>query len=197
MKKTLMSVVMASVLVSGSAFAALDAAGKGDNGASQATLHFSGKVTSSLCQVATDDVKKEIPLGEISASQLKNGTGRGPAQGFTVDLENCDSSLANIDYVIQDANGSQNTKYLLPVSGNESAKGVGVYITKAGGEELTNFKGSQAAAKDGNDALPRQSIALEAYLGTISGAAENDTAPTVTAGLIDATGIMTIKTSTK
>ena len=207
MKKTLMSVVMASVLVSGSAFAVgdnLNSTGKGDNGDSQAELHFTGKVTTSHCQVATDDVKKEIELGEITASQLQktDGKGRGPSKGFTVDLVNCDSALTKIDYIIRDANGTDSTKqYLLPKQNDESALGVGVYLVNADDSALTNKEGSVTAAVDSkNNALSHQSIALAAYLGTVTGNPASATpadANYVTPGLVDATGVMTIKTTVK
>ena len=203
MKKTLMSVVMASVLMTGSAFAALDGTGKGDNGDSQAELHFTGKVTTSLCQVATGDVKKEISLGEISTSQLKSGTGRAPSHSFSVELENCDPSLAHIYYTIQDANGSNHQEYLLPKKTNTSAEGVGIFITDADGNALTKMSGEMLPATQtiaggtGPTALPTQSIALAAYMGTIEKKPVDGTTVTVTPGDVDATGIMTIKTSDK
>ncbi|EAB1452168.1 type 1 fimbrial protein, partial [Escherichia albertii] len=77
MKKTLMSLAVVSVLMSGSAFAAIGNNGQAtNNDASQATLNFAGKVTSSLCQVNTSDVTKDIELGEVSSAALKAANGR-------------------------------------------------------------------------------------------------------------------------
>lgn len=63
MKKTIMSLAVVSAFLSGSAMAALTN-GQADNSASSATLNFSGKVTSSLCQVSTSDLTKTISLGK-------------------------------------------------------------------------------------------------------------------------------------
>lgn len=58
MKKTIMSLAVVSALLSGGAMAALNN-GQADNSASTATLNFTGKVTSSLCQVNTSDLTKQ------------------------------------------------------------------------------------------------------------------------------------------
>ncbi len=68
MKKTIMSLAVVSALFSAGAMADLSADGKADNSASTATLNFTGKVTSSLCQISSDDIAKTINLGEISAA---------------------------------------------------------------------------------------------------------------------------------
>lgn len=61
------SLIMAVTLMNSSAFAAIGSNGQANNNdASQAELHFTGKLTSSLCQVATSDVKKEIDLGDLA-----------------------------------------------------------------------------------------------------------------------------------
>ncbi|EQB9590636.1 type 1 fimbrial protein [Escherichia coli] len=198
MKKTIMSLAVVSALFSAGAMAALDGEGKADNSASTAQLNFTGKVTSSLCQLKTDDLTKVISLGEVSASQLKSGTGRAPSHSFDVTLENCDSSVNQISYVIRDGNGSPDANattatYLIPKSSNTSAHGVGVFIVDPEGEAIdigeTKVYG---ATQDGNNgALASQTISLAAYIGTASGQA--DTANAVTAGDVEATGIMTIK----
>lgn len=197
MKKTIMSLAVVSALFSGAAMAALNGAGQADNSASTATLNFNGKVTSSLCQLKTDDLTKNISLGEISASQLRNGTGRAPTQSFDITLENCDSTVSQISYVIRDGNGSPvdgatTATYLIPKSSNTSAKGVGVFIVDPEGEaiEIGETK-TYGATKDKDGALASQTISLGAYIGTAAGTA--DTENTVTAGDVNAVGVMTIK----
>ena len=198
MKKTIISLAVVSALFSAGAMAALDGEGKADNSASTAQLNFTGKVTSSLCQLKTDDLTKVIPLGEVSASQLKSGTGRAPSHSFDVTLENCDSSVNQISYVIRDGNGSpeanaSTSAYLIPKSSNTSAHGVGVFIVGPEGEaiEIGETK-TYGATQDGNNgALATQTISLAAYMGTASGVA--DTNGDVTAGDVNATGVMTIK----
>lgn len=196
LKKTIMSLAVVSVLLSGSAVAALNNSGQADNSASTATLNFTGKVTSSLCQVNTSDLTKTISLGDVSAAQLKNNTGRAPSHSFSVGLTNCDPTVSNITYVIRDGNsspeqGQAQSAYLIPKSDDTSAKGVGVYIADPKGNaiqigENKNF----GVVKDENGALSEQNIALTAYIGTASGAAANgDVFP----GDVNAVGIMTIK----
>lgn len=202
MKKTIMPLAVVSALLSGSAMAAFNSNGQADQSASSATLNFTGKVTSSLCQVSTDDISKTIPLGEVSASQLKNSTGRAPSHTFTVGLVNCDSTLHSVSYVIQDGNGAPSqgqatSAYLIPKSGDTSARGVGVFITDATGSAIQiGQTQNYGVIKDSSgSALANQTISLAAYIGTASGQGGTTNGSTLTAGTVDATGVMTIKTA--
>lgn len=191
LKKTIMSLAVVSVLLSGSATAELNNIGQADNSASNATLNFKGKVTSSLCQVSTGDVSKTIQLGEVSAAQLKNGTGRGPSKSFSVSLENCDPTVSTISYVIRDQNGSVDTAggtsaYLVPESSDTSAKDVGVYIADSKGTAIQIGDTVEInATTDGENALASQVIPLTAYISKVG--------DNVVAGDVNAVGVMTIK----
>lgn len=195
MKKTIMSLAVVSALFSGAAMAELNDMGQADNSASNATLNFTGKVTSSLCQVNTADLVKTISLGEISAAQLQATGARAPSHTFSVSLVNCDPSVNNISYVIRDGNGSPEqgavlSDYLIPKSSDTSAKGVGVFITDPEDNAIQIGETKQyGVIKDGdNNALATQNISLAAYIGRVA-----DTAAEVNAGDVEATGIMTIK----
>nr|WP_308663191.1 fimbrial protein [Escherichia albertii] len=191
MKKTITSLAVVSVLLSGSATAALNNIGQADNSASTATLNFKGKVTSSLCQVSTGDVSKTIQLGEVSAAQLNNGTGRGPSKSFSVSLENCDPTVSTISYVIRDQNGPVDTAggtsaYLIPESSDTSAKDVGVYIADSKGTAIQIGNTVEInATTDGENALASQVIPLTAYISKVGN--------NVVAGDVNAVGVMTIK----
>ncbi|HEB1529208.1 TPA: fimbrial protein [Escherichia albertii] len=187
MKKTLMSLAVVSVLMSGSALAAPAA-----NDASQATLNFAGRVTSSLCQVKTDDVTKDIYLGEVSKSALE-ASGKSPAQSFQVNLINCDGTTNDISYVLADANNNGNATYLVPKSGDTAATGVGVYVETSDGTPVDIGTAQQldVVVNDGN-ALSEQVIPLRAYIGTQTGNA-GAIGTDVTAGTVDATGVLTIR----
>jgi P pilus assembly protein, pilin FimA len=191
MKKTIMSLAVVSALLSGSAMADLTA-GQADNSASTATLNFSGKVTSSLCQVSTADLNKSIVLGEASAAALANG-GQSPYQSFNVSLANCDPTTANITYTIRDGNGlpgedANVSDYLIPKSTDTSASGVGVYIADPEHNPIRIGANQNAGVTQvGGAAESEQTIALTAYMK-----ATGDTAD-VKAGVVDAIGIMTIK----
>ncbi|EFH2659501.1 TPA: type 1 fimbrial protein [Escherichia coli] len=195
MKKTIMSLAVVSALFSGAAMAELNDMGQADNSASNATLNFTGKVTSSLCQVNTADLAKTISLGEVSAAQLQATAARAPSHTFSVSLVNCDPSVNNISYVIRDGNGSPEqgaalSDYLIPKSSDTSAKGVGVFITDPEDNAIQIGETKQyGVIKDGdNNALATQNISLAAYIGRVA-----DTAAEVNAGDVEATGIMTIK----
>lgn len=197
MKKTLMSLAVVSVLMSGSAFAAIGNNGQAtNNDASQATLNFAGKVTSSLCQVNTSDVTKDIELGEVSSAALKAVNGRGPSKTFTVDLVNCDGDLTDITYVFQDKNGSNTNDYLVPESSDTAAKGVGVYLEDENNQKINVGDTKQQTVVNGADgkALPNQTIPLAAYIGTTTGKAS--TGNDVTAGIVKASAVMSIRATT-
>ncbi|MGM7465882.1 fimbrial protein [Escherichia albertii] len=191
MKKTIMSLAVVSALLSGSAMADLTG-GQADNSASTATLNFSGKVTSSLCQVNTSELTKTISLGEASAAALATG-GQSPFQSFTVGLSNCDPTTANITYTIRDGNGlpgqsAKESDYLIPKSGDTSASGVGVYIADSEHKPIKIGANQTAGVTQvGGQAESEQTIALTAYIKAVNG--DGNVKP----GVVDATGIMTIK----
>ncbi|EHQ8142934.1 type 1 fimbrial protein [Escherichia albertii] len=192
MKRTIMSLAVASVLLSGSAMAVVSENGQADNSASTATLNFTGKVTSSLCQVNTADLTKTISLGEVSAAVLNTSGAHSPRQSFTVGLSNCDPSVSNITYTIRDANGlpdqgGETSSYLIPKSSDTSASGVGVFIADPKGSDIQIGQAQTVGVtKIDGKAQSEQSIALTAYIGKVIKGQ-------VTAGVVDATGVMTIK----
>lgn len=185
MKKNIMAIAVFSILTSGTALAAPSA-----NDSSTAQLNFTGKVTSSLCQVSTADTTKDIALGEVSKAAL-DATGKSPAQSFSVTLNNCDSTTNDIKYVFSDVNNStNNAAYLEPKAGDTSAGGVGVYLAKHDGTAINI--GQEVTLDiikdtDGTSALPQQVIPLQAYIGKKTGN------PTVSQGTVDAGAILTIR----
>ncbi|HAN4903059.1 TPA: type 1 fimbrial protein [Escherichia coli] len=192
MKKTIMSLAVVSALFSAGAMAALSENGQADNSASTATLNFTGKVTSSLCQVNTTDLTKTISLGEISAATLKTPGAHSPRQSFTIGLSNCDASVANISYTIRDANGlpdkgGMTSAYLNPKSTDTSASGVGVFITDPEGNDIQIGETKEVGVtKVNGEAQSEQTISLAAYIGNVTGKQP-------TAGVVDTQGVMTIK----
>ena len=181
MKKTLMSVVMASVLMSGAAMA----------DGSTATLNFEGAVTSSLCQINTADTTKTIVLPEVSAADLAKNNGASTPVSFSIKLENCDPTVTKIQYVIQDNNGNEAT-HLVPqqFQGSVNPTEVGVFlqdnlkkdIVLGGDNEIEPQKDPTT-----NNAVTQQTIPLAAYL------AVHNAAQTPQSGLVKASATMTIK----
>lgn len=196
MKKTIMSLAVVSALVSGVAFA-----DPPKNDSSKATVNFNGKVTSSLCQVRTDNISQDISLGEVTTTVLQ-GSGKGKPQSFEVGLTNCDTATNKISYVLSDANytpivnGGQATSlnYLVPKSGDNSAVGVGVYVETSTGTAIAPGSTTELKVeKDAeNKALSNQTISLRAYIGTKTGTADPAAASQVEAGTVEATGVLTI-----
>lgn len=189
MKKTIMSLAVVSALFSGVAMAE-----SADNDSSYATLNFSGRVTSNLCQVSTSDVTQSIDLGEVTKQQITDGATK--KQSFSVTLNNCDTTVSQISYVLADGNNNQNTAaYLQPKSGDTSAQGVGVYVTKSDGSAITvgtKYDIDVQKANDGTSALPQQVIALTGYIDSIT----PGDASSVVGGTVEATGTLTIKAVT-
>ncbi|HFU7406366.1 TPA: fimbrial protein [Escherichia coli] len=183
MKKTVMSLFIASMVVSGSAMAAT-------NDSSSTQLNFNGKVTSSLCQINTADTAGiDINLGEVQATAL-NANGTSKPQSFTVNLENCDSTVNSIKYQITSKNQGD-TNYISPDAGDTSANNVGVYITTAdvSGPTAINMGAEQTATvinDIGGGAAPNQKIELQAYMKKVG-------TTNVTAGNVNAVGFITVK----
>ncbi|EES9566313.1 TPA: fimbrial protein [Escherichia coli] len=197
MKKTIMSLAVVSALMNGVAFAA-----PADNDPSKATLNFSGRVTSSLCQVKTDDLTKDISLGEVSKSALA-ASGKGPAQSFQVNLINCDTTTNDISYVLADANGNGNgangaSTYLVPKSGDTAAEGVGVFVETSNGTKVNiGTEQTLKVVSNGATALSEQVIPLRAYIGTQNGTGGTIGTNGLKAGTVDATGVLTIRANYK
>ncbi|MKO33735.1 type 1 fimbrial protein [Escherichia coli] len=186
MKKTIMSLAVVSALFSGAAMAT-----SADNDSSYATLNFSGRVTSNLCQVSTDNVTQSIDLGEVTKQQITDRATK--KQSFSVTLNNCDTTVSQISYVLADGNNNKNqATYLQPKSGDTSAQGVGVYVTKSDGTAInvgTKYDIDVQKANDGTSALPQQVIALTGYIDSIT---PGDVSGVV-GGTVEATGTLTIK----
>ncbi|HAI0478253.1 TPA: type 1 fimbrial protein [Escherichia coli] len=189
MKKTIMSLAVVSALFSGAAMATSAA-----NDSSYATLNFTGRVTSNLCQVSTNDVTQSIDLGEVTKQQITDRATK--KQSFSVTLNNCDTTTSQISYVLADGNNHQSTaNYLQPKSNDTSAQGVGVYVTKSDGTAITvgtKYDIDVQKANDGTSALPQQVIALTGYIDSVTpGDASN-----VVGGTVEAIGTLTIKAAT-
>ncbi|MCZ8858862.1 fimbrial protein [Escherichia albertii] len=188
MKKTITSLAVVCALFSGAAMAASAA-----NDSSYATLNFSGRVTSNLCQVATDSTVTNVDLGEVSVSQLTTGNKRSTPQSFNVTLSNCDTTVKTISYTLSDNNAADSVRgYLIPSSGDTSATGVGVYITKSDGTPVEMSKTvSHAVETDGTNALPSQKLSFTSYIAPaddLQGHMQN-----ISAGNISAQATLTIK----
>lgn len=187
MKKTIMSLAVVSALFSGVAMAT-----SADNDSSYATLNFSGRVTSNLCQVSTDDVTQSIDLGEVTKQQITDSATK--KQSFSVTLNNCDTTVSQISYVLADGNNNDSSaNYLQPKASDTSAEGVGVYVTKSDGTAIkVGDTYNIDVQKNGSDALPQQVIALAAYIDSTS---PGDVGG-VTGGTVEAVGTLTIKAAT-
>ncbi|EEU9600086.1 type 1 fimbrial protein [Escherichia albertii] len=189
MKKTIVSLAVVSALFSGGAMAVAAA-----NDSSLATLNFSGRVTSNLCQVATDSIVTDINLGEVSVSQLNNSSHSTP-QSFNVMLNNCDTSVNTITYTLSDNNASDSVRgYLIPRSSDTSATGVGVYVTKSDGTPVEMRKAiTHAVETDGTNALPNQKLSFSAYIAPAADLQGH--MQSIGAGSVSAQGTLTIKAS--
>lgn len=135
---------------------------------------------------------KNIDLGEVSKAALDT-SGKSPAQSFSVTLNNCDTTTTDIEYVFSDVNGStNNAPYLEPKSGDTAANGVGVFIAKPDGTAINvgePVKLDIIKDTNGTNALPQQTIPLQAYIGKKTQGAQTQ------AGTVDASAILTIRAS--
>ena len=178
---------VASALFSGMAMA--DDSTLATNDTSQATLNFEGRVTSNACQISTNDIDKTINLGEVTLNQLESAATK--SQSFSVELVNCDTNTSEIHYTLADTNAAESkVDYLIPVSGDTSATGVGVFVEKADNTAVTT--GEEYSLEDlgvsGDNTLSSQTIALQAAIRKL------DDSTDVTPGSVNAKGTLTIRT---
>lgn len=190
-KKVVMSLAVFSAMFSGAAMAASAA-----NDSSYATLNFTGRVTSNLCQVGTGSTDTNINLGEVSLSQLTTGARRSTPQSFDVSLENCDTGMNTITYTLTDNNASDVVKgYLIPQSTDTTATGVGVFISKSDGTPVEMSKSiTHAVATDGTNALPSQVLSFTAHIAPVTDLQGH--LQQLGAGSVKAQGTLTIKAAT-
>lgn len=187
MKKKMTALFVASALFSGMAMA--DDSTLATNDTSQATLNFEGRVTSNACQISTNDIDKTINLGEVTLNQLESAATK--SQSFSVELVNCDTNTSEIHYTLADTNAAESkVDYLIPVSGDTSATGVGVFVEKADNAAVTT--GEEYSLEDlgvsGDNTLSSQTIALQAAIRKL------DDSTDVTPGSVNAKGTLTIRT---
>lgn len=133
-------------------------------------VHFKGSIIEAACSVAPDSTVKTVELGQIASSRLQNGGTSNP-KDFTINLENCDTSVMDTVKItfggdtvtVTTGTGSDatSTKYL-GITGN--ASGAGIVITDGSGTPI-NF-GTALAGRtliEGDNAL-----LFSAYLQGIS-----------------------------
>ncbi|HAY0242156.1 TPA: type 1 fimbrial protein [Escherichia coli] len=191
MKKIVMSLAVVSAMFSGATMAASAA-----NDSSYATLNFTGRVTSNLCQVGTGSSDTNVNLGEVTLSQLQSGARRSTPQSFNVSLENCDTGVNTITYTLTDNNAPDVVKgYLIPQSTDTTATGVGVYVAKSDGTPVEMSKSiTHAVETDGTNALPSQKLSFAAYIAPAADLSGH--LQTLGAGSVKAQGTLTIKAAT-
>lgn len=189
-KKIVMPLAVISAMFSGAAMAASAA-----NDSSYATLNFTGRVTSNLCQVGTGSSDTNVNLGEVTLSQLQTAQ-RSTPQSFNVSLENCDTGVNTITYTLTDNNAPDVVKgYLIPQSTDTTATGVGVYIAKSDGTPVEMSKSiTHAVETDGTNALPSQKLSFAAYIAPAADL--NGHLQGLGAGSVKAQGTLTIKAAT-
>lgn len=103
---------------------------------------FTGSIVDAACSIAPDTENQEVALGSIAAASLEN-EGSSRPRAFQIKLENCaissddDSgtklSAAKAVSVTFDGVADLKNNKLLGISG---AKGAGVQITNAGGQNI-------------------------------------------------------------
>ena len=180
MKKTLMSVVMASVLVSGSVMAE-----PAKNDKSRAEIEFTGTVTNSMCQVDDNSLDQKINLGDVSVAQLMNNI-NAAKKNFNVKLVNCDNKVNEITYTLLDNNGNGESNYLInSAPGGNAATNVGVFVMTPDNTPVD--LNAPQELEPGHWEQDEYNIGLVAYIG------KTDTRATPTAGLVSAKTTMLIK----
>lgn len=185
MKKRAVAAFVFTGMFCSSAFAD-DAA----NDASIATLNFDGRVTSSSCQVATNNTTQSISLGEVTLTQLENGS--TPSHTFSVDLINCDTDTSEITYTLNDLNAQDSGQdYLALKAGDDSASGVGVYVMKnEDGSAVTTgtVYTVESLTSDSSGTSSSQTIPFKAQIKATNG--------DIKAGTVEANATLTIKAVT-
>lgn len=105
---------------------------------------FTGSIVDAACSISPDTQNQEVPLGSIAAAALAN-EGKSNPRPFQIKLENCAISTsadtkpdarvsaAKAVSVTFDGVADTNNPKLLGISG---AKGAGVEITNAAGQDI-------------------------------------------------------------
>lgn len=136
MRKTLLGALIgASLLSTGfSAFAATTTVSGG-------TVHFVGQIINAACAVSTNSTNQTVNLGQYrNANFTSVGTYSGKVP-FTINLEDCDTSVSTTAAVAFTGSADANDNTLLSVSNISggsagSASGVGIEVSDSKGVVL-------------------------------------------------------------
>jgi len=117
------------------------------------TVHFTGQIINAACSVSNNSNNKPVELGQYRSANFKAVGDRSGAKPFTIELEDCDPSVAATAAVAFKGNLDSVDQTILSI-GNSSggvsgvAGGVGIEISDSKGKVLppdgSSFSNTQA-----------------------------------------------------
>ncbi|CAI2500392.1 Fimbrial subunit type 1 precursor [Serratia proteamaculans] len=153
--KSLAVAVMTIVSLAGVAHAATTTVNGG-------TVHFKGEVVNAACAVDAGSVDQTVTLGQVKSSTLATAGATSSAVGFKIQLDDCDTTVANsaaVAFSGTSVSSTYNTALALQSSAAGNATNVGIQILDATSTPLALDGASFSVATtliDGTNVLPFQ-----------------------------------------
>lgn len=124
----LSQIALATLLSAGLATSAMAATSNTGSG----TVTFKGSIISGACSIAPGSVDQTVELGSINKAVLLNKGSSNP-RTFTIELEDCDTSVANSVSITFSGNANSTDTTLLGIS---SSAGAAIQITDGNGTPI-------------------------------------------------------------
>ncbi|RKS85116.1 type 1 fimbria pilin [Orbus hercynius] len=115
------------------------------------SVKFTGSIISGACSIAPGSVEQTVELGSINKAVLENKGSSNP-RAFTIELEDCDTTVANSVSITFSGNANTIDTTLLGIS---SSAGAAIQITDSNGTpiKLGEKTGETHKLQDGSNTL--------------------------------------------
>lgn len=151
-KKSKLALVVGMGMLVLSSFAHAD-----DSTVSSGTVDFEGTVVNTPCTLNGDNTAQTVQLGEVTQSQMQDTGSKSASTPFSIQLEQCDSTVAqtaSFAFTGQ-ADANDATSLSNEDSGNDAATNVAVQVTDASNTVIpidgTDDTGAALTLKDGTN----------------------------------------------
>ncbi|WP_455428397.1 fimbrial protein [Dryocola sp. LX212] len=180
MKNKFLAMVVASLMAGAIAPAAFAAAS--ETTVSGGTINFEGQVVDAACSVSAGSANQTVTMGQVRSAKLDTvGATSGQKTAFTIDLEDCDTTVSqNAAVTFTGQEDSTQPGVLANTAGSGAATNVALQLYGPDGNTLDLTQESSAVTLiDGSNSLP---FSVD-YVATADGVTAGNVAATATFSL--------------
>ncbi|HIE5389292.1 TPA: fimbrial protein [Enterobacter cancerogenus] len=102
----------------------------GGAAAHDGTVNISGSINANTCIISPETQEQTVSLGNIASKQFTEKGDTSPPVAFTIDVQNCSSSVSSLTLNFQ-GTADTNDNTLLALDGSNPAQGVAISLLDA------------------------------------------------------------------